>query len=125
MNLIIGGAYQGKLEYARERFGLLDEDICLCSEDRPPDLSKKCLYHVEQFVMLCMKNGQNPALELSVWRERHKDGLLICEDIFCGVVPTDQQTRLWREAAGRFMSWAAREAESVTRVFCGLPQKLK
>ena len=57
MNLIIGGAYQGKLEYARERFGLSDEDICLCSEDRQPDFSKSCLYHVEQFVMLCMKNG--------------------------------------------------------------------
>ena len=33
--------------------------------------------------------------------------------------------RLWREEAGRAMCALAREAHSVTRMFCGLPLRLK
>ena len=33
MDLIIGGAYQGKLTYAREKYGLKDKDIYTCTED--------------------------------------------------------------------------------------------
>ena len=32
MILIIGGAYQGKLDYAKEKFGLRDEDIFDCAK---------------------------------------------------------------------------------------------
>ena len=32
MILIIGGAYQGKLDYAKEKFGLKDEDIFDCAK---------------------------------------------------------------------------------------------
>lgn len=125
MYLIIGGAYQGKLEYARERFGLTDEHITLCTEERQPDFSCRCLYHVEQFVLLCHRKGLDAAKELNKWCEEHSDGVLICEDIFCGVVPIDKEIRAWREAAGRFMSWAAGSADGVVRIFCGLPQVIK
>lgn len=125
MHLIIGGAYQGKLEYARERFGLMDEDISLCPDDREPDFSRCCLYHIERFVLFCLRNGRSPAEDIDKWRRTHSGGVIICEDIFCGVVPTDKETRIWREAVGRFMSWAAEQSEGVVRIFCGLPQVLK
>ena len=32
MILIIGGAYQGKLDYAKDTFGIVDADVYTCSE---------------------------------------------------------------------------------------------
>ena len=125
MYVIIGGAYQGKLEYAKVRFGLADESIMDCSEDKEPDFSKKCLYHIERYVLFCLRNNIDPTISLSQWKDANCDGVLICEDIFCGVVPIDEEARTWREATGRFLSWVAGTANGVVRVFCGLPQVLK
>ena len=35
MILIFGGAYQGKLEFAKETFGLTEEDIHICGNGDP------------------------------------------------------------------------------------------
>ena len=41
MDLIIGGAYQGKTEFAKEKYGLSDKDICVCQKDGYIDFNKK------------------------------------------------------------------------------------
>ena len=51
--------------------------------------------------------------------------ILICEDISCGVVPMDAEAREWREAVGRMNAVLAAQADTVTRIFCGLPLELK
>ena len=33
MILIIGGAYQGKLDYAKEAFGITDGDVHICNAE--------------------------------------------------------------------------------------------
>ena len=55
----------------------------------------------------------------------HADSVVICEDIFCGVVPVDPEMRAWREATGRMMNELCRHADRVVRLFCGIPQVLK
>ena len=42
MELIIGGAFQGKLEYAMERYGLTDADVCDLALTAP----LPCLYTI-------------------------------------------------------------------------------
>ena len=42
MILIIGGAYQGKLDFAKETFGITDADVYSCGEDEI-DFSKHCI----------------------------------------------------------------------------------
>ena len=119
MDLIIGGAFQGKLEYAREAFSLTEEDIYTCTPEEEPDWSKRCLVRLEEYVLWCVRRGV-PC------EERYRpDAVLIGRDIFCGVVPIDPEERAWREETGRFYSRLTREADSVTRLFCGIPQKLK
>ena len=119
MDLVIGGAFQGKLEYAREAFGLSEEDIFVCTPEAEPDWSKRCLARIEEYVLRCVRRGV-PCGEL--FRE---DAVLIGRDIFCGVVPIDPEERAWREETGRYYARLSRSAESVTRLFCGLPQRLK
>ena len=96
MHLIIGGAYQGKTDYAMAQFGLTAQDISVCTAEEPAD---------------CIPEA---------W-----DGVLICRDISCGVVPMDPEVRAWREAVGRMLVQLSLRAETVTRLFCGLPQRLK
>ena len=53
------------------------------------------------------------------------DGVILCRDISCGVVPMEAELRVWREAVGTLLGQLSRQAESVTRLFYGIPQALK
>ena len=120
MHFIIGGAYQGKVEYAKEKFHLKDGDIYTCSRDSAPDFSVPCLNHFENYILYCMRQGTaDYTAHLSA------DTIVIADDIFCGVVPVDEETRAWREECGRAFTAIAKEAETVTRLFVGIPRRLK
>lgn len=125
MNLIIGGAFQGKTDYARARFSLKNEDIFVCTTENAPDFSKKCVKHLEEFALFALRRGEEPRAVLEACRETWADSVLILNDISCGVVPMDAETRAWREACGRMAAYLAGEADTVTRLFCGIPQVLK
>ena len=118
MDLIIGGAYQGKLDYARERFHLEAEDLAFYENGY--DTTRHCLCYLEQAVYDAVAAGR--PFELPPLRA---DAVVICTDVSCGVVPMDRVQRLWREEVGRTVCALARRADSVTRVFCGLPLRLK
>ena len=55
MVLIIGGAYQGKLEFAKETLGITD--VYTCNDDEI-DFSKDCIYHFEFHSDGAAWNGQ-------------------------------------------------------------------
>lgn len=118
MDLIIGGAWQGKLAYAMEKYGLTQGD--LARYDGGFDTSRRCICYLEQAVYDAVAQGKAFAMP-----ELRPDAVVLCTDISCGVVPMDRTQRLWREETGRAVCALAREAESVTRIFCGLPLQLK
>ncbi len=124
MILIMGGAYQGKLEYAKERFGLEEGDIFRCSGGEL-DFSRRCVYGLEEFAWDCAQRGLEPKDYFAEHREAWADQILICRDIFCGVVPLGAENRLWRQYTGRLCQYLGREAEEVVRIFCGLEQRMK
>lgn len=119
MHLIIGGAYQGKLDYAKNTFGIEEADICICTANEEPDFTKRCLVHYEEYIRYCLCTKKTVAPPL------REDAVILAEDIFCGLVPMEEETRAWREETGRALTALAFRAETVTRVFCGLPLQLK
>ena len=125
MVLIIGGSYQGKLDFARQRYGLSPEDIQLC-DDRTEaiDPGKRCIAGLERFALNRVRSGCDP-MEAFAGMERFRESILICADISGGVVPMDPVLRAWREACGRMCAALARDADEVWRLFCGIPQRLK
>ena len=125
MDIIIGGAYQGKLDYAKEKFAIPAVDVFSCTEEGEIDFSRKCIYHLEKFTLGCVQKGVNSIEIFEKNRQLWEDSLLICADIFCGIVPMDAQMRAWREETGRLMAWLSAQAKTVTRMFCGLPQRIK
>jgi len=119
MELIIGGAFQGQEEYAAEKYGLSDEDIYVCTDDGAIDLNARCIVHLEKYVLACVRAGRPAQTDF------RQDAVLVSEDISCGIVPLEPWQRQWREAAGRYLARLAQDAEHVTRMFCGIPQRVK
>ncbi len=122
MELIFGGAYQGKLDYAKEKYSLLDDDVFYC-QGLKLDLNKKCIYGLEKFSLDCVKNGFD-AVEMLEKLELDDKIIIVC-DISCGVVPIDNTVRAWREMNGKMLSYLSQKARSVIRVFCGLAEVVK
>ena len=125
MHFIIGGAYQGKRDYAKARFGLTDADIHTCTETEGISFDKRCVDRLEEFTLWCVRNGTDAVDFMRKNRAAWADSVLICQDIFCGVVPLGADMRAWREMTGRLAAYLASEADTVTRVFCGLEERLK
>ena len=125
MIFIIGGAYQGKLEFAKKNYSLTDAEICTCTEDTGIEFGARCLYNIQEYTLWCVRNGVDAAEVFRENRDKWEDSILICEDIFCGVVPLGKEMRAWREMTGRLCAYLSAEAKSVSRIFCGLEQKLK
>jgi adenosylcobinamide kinase/adenosylcobinamide-phosphate guanylyltransferase len=53
------------------------------------------------------------------------DEIVIFEDIFCGVVPSDPETRALREKKAKELAALAKSADAVYRVFCGIGTRIK
>ena len=120
MILIIGGAYQGKLDFAKETFGITEENIYTCNSGEI-DFSKPCIYGIEAFT----RENPDPVAYFKAHREEWQGSILILRDIFCGVVPMGEENRAWRQRTGRLAQYLSKEAAQVSRIFCGLEQRLK
>ena len=125
MKLIIGGAYQGKLDYAKKHG---DSNLTVyqgTESETEIDFSKDMINSLHRTISAQLRNGMDPL----VYIEKHMEALasktVICDDISCGVVPVDKEMRLWRETTGRVLVLLSDHADEVIRVFCGLPTKLK
>ncbi len=118
MILIIGGAYQGKLDFARKTLGVSDVYTCTGAEI---NFSHKCIYKIQEFAAF----HPDPAGYFEAHRDEWRDSVLILEDIFSGVVPMGAENRAWRQRTGRLAQYLSREADRVSRIFCGLEQRLK
>lgn len=120
MTFIIGGSYQGKREFAKKQFGLTDERIFTCGSGSI-DFSYPCVCKIEEFV----RNREDPIDYFRAHRTQWQNSVLIMDDVFCGVVPMGAENRAWRQKCGQLAQYLAGEAESVSRIFCGLEQRLK
>lgn len=120
MILIIGGANQGKLDFAKNQYGVTEGDIHSCGVGAI-DFSKQCIYKIEEFTY----HHFDPIGYFKANREHWASSILICQDIFCGVVPMGAENRAWRQRTARLCQYLAAEATQVSRIFCGLEQRLK
>lgn len=113
MILIVGGAYQGKEEYAANTF---------------PE-GYKILKDYQEIIREQLKDGKEPLKEA----ERLLAGeiteteklVILCDEVGCGIVPMDAFERKWREQTGRVCCFLAERAEQVIRVQCGIGTVLR
>ncbi len=124
MILVIGGAYQGKLEYVRAKLQVKEEDVFCCTGTEI-DFSKHCINAIEEFTLACIRKAADPLAYFKDHQLQWRDSILICQDISSGVVPMERELRQWRDATGQLCQYLSQEATRVSRIFCGLEQRLK
>ena len=126
MILIIGGAYQGKLDYAVGRFRLREDEIFRCSyEDTTCPAGKKAIYEIDKWILALIRANKDIPEAVRQFLNENKDAIVISNDISCGVVPIDAEMRRWREEMGRFLGLLAQESKEVIRMYCGIATKLQ
>lgn len=126
MILVIGGAYQGKLDFVKDEFNISSEDIFFCSvENDYIDFNKKVINSFHLFILSMIKNDKDPILYIKENIEKFSEKIIVCDDISCGIVPVEEDMRILREKIGYSLSIITKKSERVIRVFCGLPMDLK
>ena len=126
MILILGGRYQGRLDFAKSTYGLEDADIFTCTDATETlDFSKRCLAYIDRYALNRVRVGLEPGDAFRDNPALRKDAVIIATDISSGVVPMDATLRAWREANGRMNNDLAARADEVWRLFCGIAQRIK
>lgn len=125
MKLIIGGAYQGKLDYAREQSPPGASVARGTLSDPEIDFSGDIIDSLHRTVLAQLRNNMDPLAYMKEHLAQLAAKTVVCDDISCGVVPVDPEMRRWREAIGRVLVFLSQNADEVVRLFCGLPTKLK
>ena len=149
MKLIIGGAYQGKLTYAKKMYateeGWIDGELCGFDEIR----TCSGIYHFHKYIRrLLTENGSLCPDRSETYRDEHSfddltgleiqaeqfaeklrkenpNIIIVSTELGYGVVPVEKSDRTYREATGRVCTCLAANAEEVVRVVCGIGMKLK
>lgn len=130
MILIFGGAYQGKLDYVKEVYGVKEDDIFDCSQNDNEvlpyiDFNKRVINNFNRFVRACTIEGIESLEYIKKNIKGFRDKIIISDDVTCGIVPLDKKERAYREEVGHCMVYLGKEADTVVRLFCGLPQVIK
>ena len=105
MDLVIGGAYQGKLTWAVAQYRLEQGELLNLAVDSPR--AARCWYAL----LACL----GPDLP----------EVVISREIGSGVVPMDPRERAWRELHGQVLRALAERSHRVIRVFCGIAEVLE
>ena len=126
MQLISGGAYQGKLDYALALTGRKESDVAdgmVCSMQEL--LEKPLVNHFHLWIDRMLKEEQEVTTLVDQIMEHNPGIVIIVDELGCGIVPMDPYARKYRELTGRICCRLAKEAEEVHRVICGIGTVIK
>jgi len=130
MNLIIGGAYQGKKEYAQKTYGI--EEAQIWQGGYPvPEGEWRCINGLHKVVKQMLENAagrqtyQDILSYIRQFASKIPNVILICDEIGLGIIPLNKSEREYRECVGRILCELAREADTVERVHCSVGQVIK
>lgn len=141
MELIIGGSFQGKLEYARQKLQTCRHNNIIILDGGDIDTAGAAtgrrrqssgpliLNRLHLFVRNCIQKGYReeeavyPVLD-NLLRE-NPEMIIVCDEVGYGVVPLSEAEQKYREAVGRTLCYLAQRADSMERVIGGMPMKIK
>ena len=124
MIMIIGGAYQGKLAFAKKRYpDVTWTDGAVCEEEEI--YSCRGIYHFHKYIERKIIAGETVDDLAEKIIKKNPKLILITDEIGYGIVPVDRLEREYREQTGRVCTRLAAYSEKVYRVMCGIGQVIK
>ncbi|MCC8045386.1 MAG: bifunctional adenosylcobinamide kinase/adenosylcobinamide-phosphate guanylyltransferase [Clostridiales bacterium] len=153
MILVIGGAYQGKLDFAIKTYGITDGWIDGRDCEFSQITSCRGIHHFHDYIKrmtvtpdsaVAVRNAGNSesagwnfgradlttlegmADQFACWLfGANPELVIVSNELGYGIVPMEKQDRLWREAVGRVCTSLAARSDEVVRVVCGIGSWLK
>ena len=124
MRMIIGGAFQGKMEYAQKEYpGIRWVEGAACSEEEL--LQCEGVYHFHLYIRKSMEKYEEMRLFADRIIRENPQIVIITDEIGYGLVPIDAFERRYREETGRICTRLAAFSERVDRVVCGIGLPIK
>lgn len=124
MEMIIGGAFQGKSAYARREHPQLtwtDGE----EADEAVLLSARGVLGFENYIRKELAAGRDVKDLAEKLIAGNPEVVLVSGEVGYGVVPADAFAREYREAVGRICTKLAAHSRKVTRVVCGIGTVIK
>ncbi len=128
MILVFGGAYNGKLDFVKEKFNIHNDDVFNVNDDLKDleiDYSKKVINKFHKLTYKFSLENKNLLQFIIENKELFKDKIIISDDISEGIVPLKKEDRTWRESNGKCLQYISKNSSEVFRVFCGIPMVIK
>ena len=99
MEMIIGGAYQGKADYAKAQFP--DVDWKFGGEITEEELLKAAgVLGFQEYIRKALKAGEDLTGLAEKLAQQDPDVILVSEEVGYGIVPADAFERQYRDAVG-------------------------
>lgn len=135
MHIILGGAHNGKRAYVEKEISRFKQVNIHYFNGKLPDkqnpFANTCIV-ISQFeqIIAPFLNEPEQIIAQEIFEQieqlaQKNDVYCICTDTSRGVVPLEKEARQLRDTCGRLYQLLCAHAETVTRVWYGIPQKLK
>ncbi len=126
MKMIVGGAFQGKMEFAcnmlnMDRADMVNGSIC----DFEEAFNATVIMNYHRLVARLFAEGVDPVAFTEKLCEKNRDVVVIMDEIGCGIVPVEKSERTLREITGRCGCIIASVSDTVIHMVCGIPTYLK
>ncbi len=126
MILIIGGAFQGKKEYALKNYDISSNEMTSGETMSLTDFSDiKCIYNFQILIKRLIENRISAIDITNSILEQNPAIVIIINEIGNGIIPLEKSERVWREQVGKVGCALAEKADEVVRITCGCALKLK
>ena len=124
MEMIIGGAYQGKTVYAKQEYPLLNwADGDKVTEEEL--MRAQGVTDFQKYIRRELEKERDVSELAEQIILKNPDVILVSQEVGYGVVPVDAFDRKYREAVGRVCTKLAAYSHKVTRVVCGIGTVIK
>lgn len=124
--LIIGGAYEGKTEYAAKVLGIseseiLDGGVCGINEI----YAARAMKNFHMLVKRLTEDNKNAVDFIDELYSKNPRITIVSNEIGCGIIPIEKSDRIWREETGRACCRVAELSDTVVRINCGISSVIK
>ena len=109
MIMIIGGASQGKTDYAIRNY----------------NASPGQLFYLNEAVEKLYLGGRDVGGFLKEKYDNESDLIVVTDEVGCGIIPIEKKEREQRDLIGEMQILTAKRADEVIRVICGIGQRIK
>ncbi|MGH2316894.1 bifunctional adenosylcobinamide kinase/adenosylcobinamide-phosphate guanylyltransferase [Planococcus sp. SE5232] len=130
MHIVFGGAFNGKRHYVKEQ--LKKQDIDWNEGRLPAPAAAETIVVIaglELWVKQQLEQGLSEEQLIGQVRRTAGHGqaqqIWVLTDLNRGIVPTERIEREIRDVIGRLYQFLFSEAEEITRIWYGIPEKIK